>query len=497
VIAVKFNSDDERRRKIIEKQGLDIGTFFIDASVLKWLFKFKVYGWIEDPEVLSGAEKVFKVREGRYVPYNLVRDVYRFLSGRVGKIRISPANYWVYDIIIRNPEFRELCQLTEGRDVVAKITMQMVVAKLIQEGVVKQMKSLPMPMFQQEKLEQELQLQLQSQPQQGESNQEQSGSEESIGDRGEEVFDEENEGMSEESESSDEEGEGMTQDTDTSTGGNVAPSTSEVTAFIPLVDEVTREKTKTMSAEVSRICASIKDIVREDLASLRGGLFGGIRMTRQAEIIKIDIPRECLKRINKVVRNVYGEYLTDEWVSVKSSVPEPTNPELLEEDLASLKVLEAGFLGRERKSKMKLDIYLDASGSMGSYFCYKRFQLLRFDVALSILKSLLSIGVKINKLFLFNTAVWEEGLEDAIEYNPEGGTRFLKVAEKIRERKRPSLVISDMEANENNDAISERERRWLKFVKPNSYYIGIIADRGAFPGWVRNYFKCVYEIETK
>jgi hypothetical protein len=169
---------------------------------------------------------------------------------------------------------------------------------------------------------------------------------------------------------------------------------------------------------------------------------------------------------------------------------------LLEEDLASLKVLEAGFLGRERRARMKLDIYLDVSGSMSGLFHYyarERKEVMKVDMAFSILKALLNLGVKIDKLFLFNTKVWEESLADAVRYVPNGGTAFLKVAQKIKERRRPSLVISDMEAGEGN--ITAQDRKWLRFIKPNAYYIGIITSR--FPDWIGEYFKCVYKIEAE
>jgi len=411
----------------MKEKSKDIGTFYIEPEILHWLFTYSPSIWCETSlreayrKYGADVEKVFTEEKAQYIPHHIMRDLYRFLSGNVGQLNIHEGNYWAYKLVFSNPSFRELCLLTEGRHIPAKIVAQILAAQWLVRGVYKHLKHLPSPVLSQEI--------------------DKSSIEAALAER---------------------------------EGTNNSNSLSKT--------DLSRIEIITQAVEKS--CEEAKETIKK---LSEAGLCGGFSWSGGYEAIKVSIPSRCFHKIQKVIKSIYGAHLADEYNLTLTSIPDPVDPILEEPILTDLKTLEKGFMGREKRSRLNFDIYLDSSGSMDDYIQFGSENVKKFQVALGVIQTILKMGIRVEKIFAFANEVKQIQIKNLNQLSPSGGTSFRKVLESISKRKKSSVIISDMQAGEYDLDVKE-----FKTVKPMCYYIQIGSEK--FPEWINEIFKEVYRL---
>lgn len=494
--------------KELEKRSCDVNSYWVSPVVEDWLLSSAkddlCYLFGPKNPAVNGSEFVSEISrrtetfcyKKQYVPIYMVRDLYRYLTGRAkwGKVTLNSRNYPFYISVITNPHFRVLCELCEGREILSKIMMQYILARFLRENLISAFKRLSeseavvptlpeLPELEEEPEDgqQSPVSSEQSKGQQTELPRSDAKKDKESGVRTREVTRKEGEEEVLDT-SSKSKGEGKKQKKEEQ---EQEQNWSEVGGRLSMY--ATSEETAELASSVSnRIDVILCDAIKVARAGLERCKISFSGKVVPKEVVK---SKHGLRKIMNTLRSVAGEMLSEMWVTRNTSELDPTDPVIADDTLLTLRALEQGFIGKDRFAKLLVDIYLDVSGSMGNYG--------KYEVALGACYMLKRYGVRFKKVFLFGPQLYcIQRFEDALLVRPGGGTRFEDVYVSILKRRNPAIVVSDMWAGDS--APNEKEGKCLLKY---GYYIRVdchIYENGKYvqgSEWEK-YFNKVYAIDV-
>lgn len=176
-----------------------------------------------------------------------------------------------------------------------------------------------------------------------------------------------------------------------------------------------------------------------------------------SKVLKVRLPSSTLTQIKSVSKVLYGFYQSYYRSQVRKTYPRTPDYTFLDEVLFLEKLAHYNFIDTDFYSRLEVNVYIDKSGSM-KRILKKEFN--KMDIAKAIMKELLRMGVKIKKLYVFDTEVEKISFSKFAKLLPSGGTSIGKVIQHIFKKGEPALIISDFE-----DRLLSEEKKLLKKIR--------------------------------
>jgi len=203
-------------------------------------------------------------------------------------------------------------------------------------------------------------------------------------------------------------------------------------------------------------------------------------------IMNAKISEKILSLIKNTSSRLSGTLINEFSLFTRESIPNDIRDmdAFADESIFLMKIANGDFHRREKLGKLKLDLYIDRSGSMDESLSSIRER--KADVAYGLLSDILKNFYKyIENIYVFDTELKVMNKYYAKYLCGDGGTDIGIVYDNINKRKTTSIVISDME-----DDIDKQIKAKVKPIE-NAYYIQV----GRRMSEWASIFKKAYQIE--
>jgi hypothetical protein len=208
------------------------------------------------------------------------------------------------------------------------------------------------------------------------------------------------------------------------------------------------------SCIIDKINESIKNVNNELKKQNEKTKAGYDSRTKEMEVSKealkyMKVSDKVKTLIKETTAKICGSLINDYSLFVRESVPNDIRDldAFADETLFLMKVANGEFHKREKLGKLNLDVYLDISGSMDERISSVK-DTKKYEVAYGILNDLMNNFEKhIDKIFVFDTKLDLLNRKHLRMFCGNGGTDLDLVYRSIVDRKRVSVVITDLEAN--------------------------------------------------